>query len=382
MKTIGIVAYEVSADRLGEGLVRALKQRIPDVEFVGITGPRMEAEGCRSIFSAERMAVMGLVEVLRHLPMLLKTRTHLFNHYIENQPDLFIGIDAPDFNLGLETRLKQHGIPTVHYVCPTFWAWRSGRVKGLKKAADLVLSIFPFEIDFLQNSKVNCKYVGHPLAEQIPDIIDQVAALKSLGLPQDVETIAILPGSRTSEVSKLAGPFLASAKMLADKRPAIQFVLPCSKPSLRPMIDEAVAEFAPDINCKVLDGDSYLAMSAADVVLTASGTATMEILMHKKPMVVGYKVSRISAMIFRRMIKVPFVAMANLLVSKMLAPELLQEECRPDLLAEAVDGLLDDADLRASIQSEYQRIHQQLRQDSANLAADAVLELLNNQNGK
>lgn len=381
MKTIGIVAYEVSADRLGEGLVKALKQRIPDVEFVGITGPRMEAEGCRSIFPAERMAVMGLVEVIRHLPMLFKTRRTLYKHFVKTQPDLFIGIDAPDFNLGLETRLKQQGIPTVHYVCPTFWAWRSGRVKGLKKAADLVLSIFPFEIDFLKNSEVNCKYVGHPLAEQIPEVIDQAAALTALGMRHDTETIAILPGSRTSEVSRLAGPFLSTAKILAQKRPNIQFVLPCSKPSLRPMIDNAVIEFAGGINCKVLDGDSYLAMSAADIVLTASGTATMEIMMHKKPMVVGYKVSRLSAMIFRRMIKVPFVAMSNLLVGKMLAPELLQEQCRPDLLVEAIEGLLGDTERRTAIQSEYLGIHNKLRQDSANLAADAVVELLNNQNG-
>jgi len=376
MTRIGICAYEVSADRLGEGLVNALKERLPQVEFIGAVGERMERAGCRPLIPAERLAVMGLVEVLRHLPGLLKARRQLVEYFLSDRPDLFIGIDAPDFNLGLERRLRSSGIPTVHYVSPTFWAWRQGRVKTLRMAADLVLGIFPFEIDFLERHGVNVRYVGHPLAEQIPLQIDRRQARRDLSLTGDAELVAILPGSRVKEIESLAKPFLAAARLLAERRSGIRFLLPCPKQSLRPLVDAALRQHGGGIDCRVLDGHSHAAMAAADVVLTASGTATMEAMMHKRPMVVGYRVSWLTAMIVKRLIKVPFVAMANLLAGEMLAPELLQDECRPERLADALTHLLDDGPARERIEARYAAIHEGLRRNSAELAAEAVIELL------
>lgn len=376
MTKIGIVAYEVSADRLGEGLICALKERLPAVEFSGVIGERMERAGCRALLPAERLAVMGLVEVLRHLPELLRSRRALVDHFRRKRPDLFIGIDAPDFNLGLESRLRAAGIPTVHYVSPTFWAWRQGRVKGLRRATDLVLSIFPFEKPFLERHGVAVRYVGHPLAEQIPLVIDRTQARERLHLARGGEVVALLPGSRVSEINALAGPFLAAARLLSRQRPGIRFLLPCPKQSLRPLLDQALAEGGGGIDCQVLDGDSHGAMAAADVVLTASGTATLEALMHKRPMVVGYKVSPLTAFIVRRLIKVPHVAMANILAGERLAPELLQRECNAEALAGHLAALLDDASRRAAIEQRYAAIHAELRRNSSELAADAIVELL------
>jgi lipid-A-disaccharide synthase len=307
---------------------------------------------------------------------MLRARRYLFDYFSRNRPDLFIGIDAPDFNLSLEKRLRAEGITTVHYVCPTFWAWRSGRVKGLRKAADLVLSIFPIEKEFLASHGVNYRYVGHPLAETIPKTINVDDARKQLKLSSAQEVVALLPGSRMSEVKLLAEPFVKTATMLAECRPGVQFVMPCPKRELRPVLEDAVEKFGKGIDCRILDGDSHIAMSAADVVLTASGTATMETLMHKRPMVVGYRVSWLSYVIFKYMIKVPYIAMANLLAGEMLAPELLQHRCRPELLAKAVGEMLDDMPRRLQIQSRYTAIHDELCLDSSAMAAQAVVELL------
>lgn len=376
MARIAILAYEVSADRLGQGLLEALKERQPDLVCEGVAGPRVQASGCTSLLPASRLAVMGLVEVLAHLPGLLLTRRRLLQHFKRQRPDVFIGIDAPDFNLGLEQGLKAAGIPTVHYVSPTFWAWRQGRVAGLRKAADLVLCIFPFESDFLQQHGVNALYVGHPLAQPIPMQIDQAAARASLGLPLEAELVALLPGSRHSEVKRLAGPFLKAALLLAKSRPGIRFVLPTPDARLKTRLEQALQGLGEPLDCHIIEGDSYPALAAADVVLTASGTATMETLLHKKPMVVGYRMNALSFMLMRSLIRVPFVAMANLLAGEELAPEFLQSACTPENLAQAVRAFLDDPKRCQAIAERYAGIHQDLSKDSASIAAEAVLKLL------
>lgn len=376
MTRVAILAYEVSADRLGQGLLEALKERLPGLVCEGVVGERLQACGCQSLVPASRLAVMGLFEVLAHLPRLLITRRNLVNHFRHQRPALFIGIDAPDFNLGLEQQLRKLGIPTVHYVSPTFWAWRQGRVAKLRKAADLVLCIFPFESDFLCQHGVNALYVGHPLAQRIPMFIDQAAARAQLGLPQDGEVLAILPGSRQSEIKRLAPSFLQAALLLAKARPGIRFVMPTPNRQLALLLERELATLGADLDCLVVEGDSYPALAAADVVLTASGTATMETLLHKKPMVVGYRLNSLSFHLMRRLIRVPFVAMANLLAKEELAPEFLQNACTPKNLAQAVTRFLESPELCMSIANRYAVIHQNLHKESAGLAAEAVLKLI------
>lgn len=376
MTRIAILAYEVSADRLGQGLLEALKERQPKLECEGVVGPRLQSCGCTSLLPASQLAVMGLVEVIVHLPRLLATRRYLLGHFRRQRPDIFIGIDAPDFNLGLEQRLRASGIPTVHYVSPTFWAWRQGRVAKLRQAADLVLCIFPFESDFLRQHGVNALYVGHPLAQRIPMQINQAVARQSLGLPLDAEVVALLPGSRQSEVKRLARPFLEAALLLAKARPGIRFVLPTPDARLRERLEQELQTLDSGLDCLIIEGDSYPALAAADLVLTASGTATMETLLHKKPMVVGYRLNPLSYLLMRSLIRVPHVAMANLLTKEELAPEFLQAACTAKHLAQALTDLLDNPERRAAIASRYAAIHQELHQDSSGLAAEAILELL------
>jgi lipid-A-disaccharide synthase len=376
MTRIGVVAYEVSADLLGEGLLKGLQERLPGVEFEGVVGERMQAAGCRLLMAPQGLAVMGLFEVLRHLPRLWLARRRLVRHFSAQPPDLFIGIDAPDFNLGLERQLKAQGIPTVHYVSPTFWAWRQGRVAALRHAADLVLSIFPFESAFLQRHGVNLCYVGHPLAQKIPLQIDRAAARARLGMAGEETLVALLPGSRLGEIRRLLQPFLRAAQILAGRRPGIRFVLPVPGEAQRQLVEQEMAAMRTDIDCRLLDNDSHLALAAADLVLTASGTATMEALLHKRPMVVGYRVNGLSYQLFKRLIKVRWIAMANLLANEELAPELLQDRCQPERIADALLGLLDDVEKRDRIAERYAVIHRQLRRDSAALAADAVVHLL------
>jgi lipid-A-disaccharide synthase len=376
MARIAILAYEVSADQLGQGLLEALKQRLPDLECEGIVGERLQAGGCNSLMPASHLAVMGLVEVLAHLPRLLLTRYRLVQHFSRSRPAVFIGIDAPDFNLGLEQRLRRAGIPTVHYVSPTFWAWRQGRVAKLRQAADLVLCIFPFESEVLCQQGVNALYVGHPLAQRIPLEIDQLAARRRLGLPQDAELVAILPGSRRSEIKRLAKPFLDAALLLAKSRPGIRFVLPTPNAQLRAVLEAELGALGEQLECLIVQADSHSALAAADVVLTASGTATMETLLHKRPMVVGYRLNALSYALMRRLLQVPHVAMANLLAGEALAPEFLQRDCTPEALAQALAVFLDNPGHCRTIAQRYARIHQELRKDSAALAADAIVALM------
>ncbi len=378
MLRVGIVANERSGDLLGAGLIQALRERVPDVRFEGVGGPLMIEQGCTSLFPLERLSVMGLVEVLRHLPELLAIRRSLVRYFLEDPPDVFIGIDAPDFNLGLETRLRQAGIPTVHYVSPSVWAWRPRRVRKIRSAVDLLLSILPFEQDFLRTHQVPVCYVGHPLADEIPLETDQAAARQSLGLEADAPVVAILPGSRMSEVTTLARSFLQTAEWCLERRPALRFVTPLVNTAVREAFEAELRAVAPQLPILLLDGQAREAMLAADVVLVASGTATLEALLLKRPMVVGYRLHWLSYQILKRfrLLKIPHVALANLLAGERLAPELIQHECNPEQLGEAVLALLDDPAHRAAIAERYSRIHRELRHDASRRAAEAVLGLV------
>lgn len=375
---IGIVANEPSGDQLGALVVRALRHRLPDAEFVGVAGPRMLAEGCVTLLPMERLSVMGLVEVLKVLPELLSLRRRLARYFTANPPDLFLGIDAPDFNLGLERRLRRAGIRTVHMVSPTVWAWRAGRVKSIRRAVDLMLSIFPFEETFLREHCVPVRYVGHPLADEIPLQVDAGEARARLGLDKGATVVALLPGSRASEVCRLAAPLLETALRCHRDRPGLRFVVPLVSERLYLEFDSRRRQIAPEIDCLLLHERSRDAIAAADCVLTASGTATLEALLLKRPMLVAYRVSPLTFRLVTalKLIKIPYAAMANLLVGRELAPEFLQERCRADLMAPALLALLDDSDRRAAVGIEYDRVHRTLRRDAARQAADAVIDLM------
>lgn len=378
MLRIGIVANEMSGDLLGAGLMAALREQVPDVVFEGVGGPRMLAQGCNSLLPMERLSVMGLVEVLKHLPELLGIRRRLTRHFLDNPPDLFIGIDAPDFNLGLETKLKQAGITTVHYVSPTVWAWRPGRVKEIRAAVDLLLSIFPFEEAFLRQHRVPVSFVGHPLADEIPLENDQATARQQLGLPTEGEVIAIMPGSRMSEIGALSETFIQAARWCLERRPGLQFVVPLVSASARECFERQLQITAPELPVTLLDGQAREAIVAADVVLTKSGTSTLESLLLGRPMVVGYRMHGLSYNIVKwlNLVKVPYVAMANLLAEEALAPEFIQHECRAELLGAALLGFLDDPERTAAVKARYREIHKAIQCDSSRRAAEAVLALL------
>lgn len=378
MLTVGIVANEASGDLLGAGLIAAIKKRVPDARFIGVAGPRMQAVGCETLAPMERLSVMGLFEVLRHLRELLAIRRSLLHHFLTFRPDLFIGVDGPDFNLWLEERLRAAGIRTVHLVSPTVWAWRPKRVKRLRRAMDLMLSIFPFEIDFLRKQGVPALYVGHPLADEIPLEVRRAEARRRLGLEESGTLIALLPGSRAGEVQRLAGPFLGAARWCLEQRPELRFITPLVSPTLRALFEDRLQREAPGLPITLVDGRSQDVITAADLVLTASGTATLETLLLKRPMVVAYRLNALTYWVIKRfdLIKVPYVAMANLLAGECLAPELIQDRCRPELLGEALLGFLDDPERVRTIQERYTEIHRELRCDASARAAEAVLNLL------
>ncbi|WP_447747010.1 lipid-A-disaccharide synthase [Pseudomonas nicosulfuronedens] len=368
---VALVAGEASGDILGSGLMHALKQRHPDIEFIGVGGPRMQTEGLPSHFPMERLAVMGLVEVLGRLRELLRRRKDLMKMLIAAKPDVFIGIDAPDFNLTLELKLRRAGIRTVHYVSPSVWAWRQKRVLKIKQACDLMLALFPFEARFYEEHAVPVRFVGHPLANTIPLEADRAGARERLGLPQDASVIALLPGSRGGEVGKLGALFLDTAQRLLQDRPSLRFVLPCASPERRVQIEEMLA--GRDLPVQLLDGASHEALAACDAVLIASGTATLEALLYKRPMVVAYKVAPMTYRILKRLVKSPYISLPNLLAGRLLVPELIQDAATPESLATTLLPLLDDG--RVQTES-FDAIHRALRQDASAQAAEAVLALV------
>jgi lipid-A-disaccharide synthase len=367
---VALVAGEASGDILGCGLMQAIKQRHPDAEFIGVGGARMEAEGLKSFFPMERLAVMGLVEVLGRLFELLRRRRQLARELIAAKPDVFIGIDAPDFNLGLELKLRRAGIKTVHYVSPSVWAWRQKRVLKIREACDLMLTLFPFEAQFYDEHQVPVRFVGHPLADAIPQQADRAAAREALDLPQDEPVVALMPGSRGGEVARLGELFLDAAIRLRALRPGIRFLLPCATPERREQLEQMLA--GRDLPLTLLNGRSHEALAACDAVLIASGTATLEALLYKRPMVVAYRVAPLTYRILKRLVKSPYISLPNLLAERLLVPELIQDAATPEALAQAVAPLIDGG----QVQTEgFDLIHRALRRDASVSAADAVLKL-------
>lgn len=375
---IAIIAAEASGDLLGAGLMQALQQHYSDVCFEGIGGPRMQAVGIRTFEPMESLSVMGLVEVVKHLPHLLRLRKALGKRWLTDPPDLFIGVDAPDFNLSLERQLRQSGVPTVHYVSPTVWAWREGRVSKLHAAVDLLLTIFPFEQAFLEKHGINTAYVGHTLASEMPMEPDREAARRFLGIDNDVPVLAVLPGSRRSEVERLARPFLQTARACAEQLHGLHVVAPLVNESTLQLWQQQRDIHAPEL--EVLDSlhTSRQLLAAADVVLTASGTATFEALLSKRPMVVGYKLNALTYMIAKwlRLVKLEHVAMANLLAGEELAPEFIQSACEPENLVPAVMDFFLKPERVDTVKARYRQLHGELALDTNRLAAEAVMQLL------
>ncbi|WP_095106422.1 lipid-A-disaccharide synthase [Pseudomonas sp. Irchel 3E20] len=367
---IALVAGEASGDILGAGLMRSLKARHPDVEFIGVGGPLMEAEGLVSYFPMERLAVMGLVEVLGRLRELLARRKKLIATLIAEKPDAFIGIDAPDFTLNIELKLRQAGIKTVHYVSPSVWAWRQKRVLKIREGCDLMLTLFPFEARFYEDKGVPVRFVGHSLADAIPLEADRIAAREELGLP-DGPLVALMPGSRGSEVGRLGALFLDAAQRLRALRPGVRFVMPCASPERRAQLEELLA--GRDLPLTLLNGRSHQALAACDAVLIASGTATLEALLYKRPMVVAYRLAPLTFWILKRMVKSPYISLPNLLAQRLLVPELLQDEATADALALTLAPLIDGGEEQTR---GFDEIHRTLRRDASNQAADAVLNLI------
>ncbi|HSH96706.1 MAG: lipid-A-disaccharide synthase [Methylophilaceae bacterium] len=378
MPTIGIVAGEASGDLLGSHLIHALKKHRPDLEFVGIAGPKMISEGATSLFPIEKLSVRGYVEVLRHLPGLLKIRKQVYKSILNSRPDLFIGIDAPDFNFALERKLKRKGIKTIHYVSPSIWAWRKGRIGKIKRAVSHVLALFPFEPAIYQEAGIPVSYVGHPLADIIPIEPNKADAREQLKLKSHQLVIAMLPGSRQSEVKQLADLFVKTAKQILDTMPEVQFLVPLITRETRKIFEQAIYENQGEeqLPIQILFGHAHLAMEAADAVIVASGTATLEAALYKRPMVITYRMPWLSWQILKRMNYLPYVGLPNVLAGRFVVPELLQKEATPEKIADATIKLLEDKPLIEEIRKEFTEIHHRLRQNTEEKAAAAILAYL------
>jgi len=328
---IGIVAGEASGDLLGSHLIAALREKMPHAEFVGIAGPKMQSAGAQTLFPMEKLAVRGYLEVLRHFREILAIRRKLKRYFLQNPPDLFIGVDAPDFNLGLEKALKAHGIPTIHYVSPSVWAWRRERVKKIANSVTHILALFPFEPQIYQDAGVPVSYVGHPMADVIPEQPDRVAMRAQLKLPQEASIIALLPGSRQSELHYMAELFIRTAQIIAAAKPDIHFLVPLVSRETRDYFEAALYRLgAENLHLKVLFGHAHAALTAANVALVASGTATLETALLKRPMVITYKLSKLSAFLMRRKGYLPYVGLPNVMAGRFIVPELLQEDATPE----------------------------------------------------
>lgn len=372
-----LIAGELSGDILGAALIRALKARYPNARFTGVAGPRMLAEGCEASVSIEALSLMGIAEVLPAIPRLFKLRAALIRRYVAEKPDVLIGIDAPDFNLGLERRLRERGLKTVHVVSPSVWAWRENRVQGIKKSVDLMLCLFPFETAFYARHGVPAAYIGHPLADQLDDAVTPPQGRQALGL-SEAPTLAVLPGSRGSEVGMLAVPFAQAAAQLARQIPGLQLVTPIAKPSLRPAIEAAIRQHAPQLSWTLLDGQSRQAIQAADAVLLASGTATLEALLLGRPMVAAYRGTALTYFLLHTLgwLKIDSVSLPNLLCGRKVVPECLQAQCTAEVLTTHLLPLLSDATAREAQTTAFSAVRRELRRDAGTLAATAIAHLL------
>lgn len=370
---IGVLAGEASGDILGARVLEALSRHYDNIVIEGIGGPLMEAQGLRSMFPMERLSVMGFVEPLKRLPELLRIRRTVFEHFRDNPPDLFLGIDSPDFNLRLERRLRECGIKTAHLVSPSVWAWRQGRIRKIKKSVDLMLCLFPFELQIYRDNGVPAEFVGHPLADELPHRVDQSLAREKLNLPLQGKLLALLPGSRSGEVSRLAPVFLAAARLLWQQNRQLRFVLPAANAAREQELRDLLAN-QPDLPITLVSGRSREAMAAADAVLLASGTATLEAALVKRPMVVTYRMAAFSWWLVTRLVKISFAALPNVLAGRSLVPELLQDAATPEAAAAAVAPLLSGQASAEQLQC-FDQIHQQLQQGYAGKSAVALQAL-------
>lgn len=381
---IAIVAGEVSGDILAAGLIRALKVKYPQAKFIGIAGKNMLSEGCETLLDMEEISVMGLAEILKHLPRLLKIRRQTVETLSALKPDIFIGVDAPEFNLYVEEKLKKQGIKTVHYVSPSVWAWRQNRIHKIARSTDLMLAFLPFEKAFYDRFNVPCRFVGHTMADAIPLKPNRLEACQVLKIDENQRYMAILVGSRGSEVEFLAEPFLQTAKLLKQQFPDLQFLVPLVNEKRRHQFEQIKAKVAPDLELILLDGLARQAMIAAEATLLASGTAALEAMLCKSPMVVGYRMKPLTYWLAKRLVKTAYISLPNLLANEMLVPEMVQEECEPQKLAEKLAVYLDKSESavqnRQVLIQRFTELHQLIQCDADSQAAQAVSDLLEAEN--
>jgi lipid-A-disaccharide synthase len=372
---LGLVAGEASGDLLAGLLLSGVRQRWPDLQAGGIGGPRMAAQGFDAWWPHERLSVFGYVDALGRLPELLRIRRQVAERLLKDPPAAFIGVDAPDFNFGLEKRLRAAGLKTLHFVCPSIWAWRGERVHKLAQAADHVLCLFPFEPALLQQHGIGATFVGHPLADHIPLEVPREAARAALGLAADDRVAALLPGSRRSEIKYIAPPMLAAAALMHRQRPALRLVMPVA-PGLRGLVEPLVAAHAPGVPIELLDGRSHEALAACDVTMVASGTATLEAALFKRPMVITYRMAWLNWQRMRRMSYQPWFGLPNILSREFVVPELIQDQATPQELARETLSWLDNAARAEALTRRFTDLHLALRQDTARKAADAIAQVI------
>lgn len=373
---IGIIAGEASGDILGAGLLTALKESNPDLQVSGIAGPKMMEVGCEKIYNMESLSMMGFVDPLLHLPELIKIRRGIYKHFLKENPDVFIGIDSPGFNLGLELKLHQAKIPVVHYVSPSVWAWGHKRIFKIAKAVDLMLTLFPFEEQFYKSHNIPVCFVGHPLADQIPLESNQSAARKRLELDQDKIYIAILPGSRASEIKHLAKLFITVAYRCWKLRPQIEFITSAVNAKRFKEFQNEWRTTMPQVPIKFFQARSHDVMEAANVVLVGSGTATLETMLYKRPMVIAYRLSSFMFQVAKRLVKVPFIGLPNLLANEKLVPEFIQSEAKPEALTMALLDFIDHPEKVEALQKRFTELHLMLKRNASQQAAEAIQELI------
>lgn len=375
-RRIIIVVGEPSGDRLGAQLVTELKKLHPDIEVEGVFGREMIGAGCLQLHTMDTLTVMGLVEPLLSLHKILALRKWLINYILKDPPDLYIGIDAPDFNLGIEKVLRKAGIQTAHYVSPTVWAWRQGRIKTIKEAVDLMLTLFPFEKVFYEKHSVPVCYTGHPTADLVPFVIDRKAGKEALGFSVNDQVVAVLPGSRNSELKHMTEMYLETIKICAAAKPELKFVMPLLHPAYEDYVEYLKKQIAPEVDIKYVIADSHAVMRAADFALVTSGTATLELMLHKVPMIVAYKTDWFSYQIVKRMVKVKYISLPNLLADAPLLKEYIQNDATPNDLAAGLLNLINDVKLQYQQIEEFNRLHKLLEQDASLTAAKAVANLM------
>ena len=373
---IGIVVGEASGDILGAALISELRKLYPNAEFSGIGGPRMLELGFHSFFPQDRLAVMGLIEPLKRLPELLRIRNFLREHFIANPPAVFIGIDSPDFTISLERSLKEKNIKTVHYVSPSVWAWRQKRIFKIAKSVDLMLTLLPFEAAFYEKHNVPVEFVGHHLADEIPEHIDKFQARRELGIPEHARVVALLPGSRASEVERMGSLFMHAAVFCLEQDPELLFYIPAANSDRYRQLHLQLNDYV-DFSLQLFNGNSHKVMAAADVVLLASGTVTLEALLLKKPMVVAYKMAPLSFRILSWLVKTPYVSLPNLLAGKMLVPELLQDQATPEKLSAAVLNYFENPEETQQLVNTFAEMHTNLKRGASARAAAAIAKLIN-----